>query len=760
MIEPAASLGNPPLCAARLLAMVWQPIFTIPQIVLVAAALLGLAMFAYVRCWRSHPWASASLLAMRLAVLAGLVTLLLGPSDMPPSGNLTQRTHLGVVLDLSESMLTEDCGGQTRVDRARASWLNPRHLDEWQRSCVLQLFGFGENLRPISWAELQQPDPPIMSGRGTYLARSLLSALDAQNNSGHEALLVLSDGHDTEDADLDEVASLARSRGTPIHTVSFGNASQRQDLALLTVPMQDYLLPGESGAILVKAFQFGLPDADTVLHLRSTDQQRDVPISFAGRSVVEVQLEIRQDEPGQYEYEVVLEPLATEVEQKNNRQRVFCQVQDRRLHVLMLEGQPYWDTKFLAQSLRKDERIELTQITQISPDNREALVSRAQEQSPQVPSTPEQWSRYDVVIVGSNLQQVIDLDAAGLISDFVMQQGGHLVFARGRCYDTTDDQGQAVADALSPVEPVVWDEQVWPDVDIRLVAASLQSSWLAAGKLGTDPADAIGHLPGLEAVRGVRRLKPATRVIAEGRSGGPSPGTHPAIVTMAAGRGQVVALLGHDAWRWSLRPPTEESLIGFYDAFWSNLVRWLVMGGDFQPGQQVSLKLSRQSLQLTDPVDVEVVFKEPVAAQQPWRLVWTDPSGQDQELSLRRVPGRAPRFRATISPQLVGVHEFTLLAPTSLPARQQQKLNVFDVNLERLETSAQPARLRTLAERTGGHFFAADESDEFLRIVAQQQQAKFIPPEPQYVWDQAGIMTLLLMWIGCEWLLRRLAGLL
>jgi hypothetical protein len=452
--------------------------------------------------------------------------------------------------------------------------------------------------------------------------------------------------------------------------------------------------------------------------------------------------------------------LAGEVEQKNNRQTVFCQVQDRRLHVLMLEGQPYWDTKFLAQSLRKDERIELTQITQISPDNRETLVSRAEQQSPRVPSTPEQWSRYDVVIVGSNVQQIIDRGVASQISDFVMQQGGHLVFARGRCYDPADNQGRAVADALSPVEPVVWDEQVWPDVDVRLVATSLQTSWLATGKLGTDPADAIGQLPGLEAVRGVRRLKPATRVIAEGRGGGPGGGTHPAIVTMAAGRGQVVALLGHDAWRWSLRPPTEESLIGFYDAFWSNLVRWLVMGGDFRPGQQVSLKLSRQSLQLADPVDVEVVFKEPVAARQPWRLVWTDPSGSDQGLALRRVPGRAPRFRATISPQLVGVHEFTLFTPTASPVRQQQKLNVFDVNLERLETSAQPARLQALAERTGGQFFEADESEKFLQIIAQQQLAKLVPPEPQYVWDQAGIMTLLLMWIGCEWLLRRLAGML
>jgi hypothetical protein len=742
------------------LGLLWRPIFTPPQIVLLAVVALGLAAFAYGRVRRAHPWASAMLLLMRLTALSVLVVLLLGPSDTPPATEAGERMPLAVVVDVSESMLTGDCEGRTRLETARRNWLTPRQVERLSRHCVVQLFGFAQRLLPLSWSELEQVDKAVRTGEPTDLRESLQSAIAAQRAGADAALLVLSDGHDTADADLQSVVSTAQARGIPIHTVAFGTESQPTDLVLQAVLRQDYLLPGEPGAILVRAYQFGLPQARTTLHLRYGSEHREIPIAFDGRGMVELQLEIKDEQPGQYEYQLLLDPLEAEVEQKNNQQTVFCQVQDRRIKVLMLEGQPYWDTKFLAQSLRKDERIELTQITQVSARNRETLVSRSDTQAPRVPSTPEGWGEYDVVVLGDDVSVLLNGRLAAQLRDFVLQQGGHVVFARGRCYDPTDVDGQTLAADLAAIEPVVWDDNVWQDVELRVTLGAVESSWLATSKMGADPSDALGQLPGLQAVQGVRRLKPSTRVLAEAISARNPSQTHPAIVTMAAGRGQVVALLGHDSWRWSLRPPTDESLVSFYDTFWSNLVRWLVMGGDFQPGHQVALKLSRQSLQLAEELEVEVVFKDPLTARGSWRIVWTDADGHDRELSLRRLPGRAPRFRTTVTPTATGVHQFELLTPGALPERQQQKLNVYDVSLERLETSARPQRLKQLAEATGGVFFDGNASEDFLEVIERQQLARQIPPEPRYVWDQAGIMTLLLMWIGSEWLFRRLAGLL
>jgi hypothetical protein len=374
--------------------------------------------------------------------------------------------------------------------------------------------------------------------------------------------------------------------------------------------------------------------------------------------------------------------------------------------------------------------------------------------------TAEQWSQYDVVIVGNELQQILDQRRADQLSDFVIEQGGHVVFACGRCYSPAQDGADSLAAALSRIEPVVWADDVAQGDEVRLVDDALADSWLAREKLAANPQDVIGKLPGLQALRTLRRLKPATRVIAETNAAGPLKAVHPAIVTMSTGRGQVVALLGHDAWRWSLRPPSDEELLGFYDMFWSNLIRWLVMGGDFQPGQQASLKLGRQSLQRADKVEVEVVFKDAAAAQLAWHIEWIDPQGRRRDLSLHRVPGRAPRFRTTVVPEVLGIHEFQLLSQAAAPDRPTVKLNVFDLNLERLETSARPARLMALSQGCGGRFLDVNSPDEFLKVMQRHQLSRQIPAEPQYVWDKPAILTALLTWIGCEWLLRRLAGLL
>jgi hypothetical protein len=744
----------------HLLAIIWQPVFTPPQIALVALLLAGLALFAYGRNWRGRPWASALLLLMRLGVVASLVLLLMGPSDVPAERESSTRGEVAVVLDISGSMLTPDCAEQTRLAVAAERWLGQPFRARLGRHAKLQLFGLGEQLSSLAAIDSGDLEKLAERGRGTHLAANLATLLDQQRQLELTALLVLSDGHDTQDASSAPVASLARSRKVPIHTVTFGSVSQRKDLALLSVPMQEYLLPGEPGALLVRAYQFGLPQAETVLHLRSGGEDRRVPISFAGRPLVELQLDIRQDEPGQYEYDLVLDPVASEVESKNNRQTVFCQVQPRGMSVLMLEGQPYWDTKFLAQSLRKDERIEFTQITQVSREKRETLVSRAGRSSPQIPHSAEEWSEYDVVILGTDVQKLLSVADARRLTEFVVQHGGHLVLARGRAYDRQARGGADLATALATVEPVIWDDAAWGDLALQVTPGAAESSWLAPAKLGTDPLDAIGQLPGLEMVQRVRRLKPGTRVLVEGRPRGDSATAHPAMVSMPAGNGQVVALLGHNAWRWSLRPPTDEALVTFYDTFWSNLIRWLIMGGEFQPGQRATLQLSRQSLQLADPLDVEVAFKSVAAAQADWQVQWSAPDGPARRVALRQMPGRLPRFRATLTPRATGVHQFELIMPTLSPPTQVQKLNVYDVNTERLETSARPQWLAQLAEATGGQAFAAtDAPDDVLRSIRRDQLARQVPAEPEYLWDRAGVMILLLMWMGCEWLLRRLAGL-
>jgi len=743
----------------RLTVWEWQPAGSPLHILAGALVLVLLAIWAYWPTLRRRPWAGALLLSMRLVSIAVLAVLLLGPSREVARSQAVRRPKLSILIDTSASMQVADVNGQPRIDFARQHWITPERWRALSAEFDVDLQRFDAQLQGLSLAGLEQPAKTLAIGTETRLAESVQSAL-TRIPSGDEggSLLVISDGHDSEQASIQPAAALARTKQITVHTVPLGGRTVEPDLALLAVPMQEYLLPNEPGAILVKVYQTGLADASTTLKWKQGDEVKSMPIEFRQRPMVEVQIPIQQAEPGQYEYQLEIAAVPGETEFANNSQRLFCDVQRRRMRVLLLEGQPFWDTKFLAQALRKDERIDLTQITQVSSRKRETLVTRSDRQAPVLPMNADGWSQYDVVIMGRGLERLLTGDSPKQLAEYV-EQGGHLVLARGAAWDRTTPEGQRLAADLSVIEPVEWGTGVWRNVTLTLTPAGRTYQWFSTTKMGLDVDKAFTRLPGFEVMPVVEREKPAAIVLARG-STSPNDAGRPALVTMTYGRGSVVGVLGEGVWRWSLLSADKQDLAGFYDTFWSNLVRWLTLGGDFQPGQQVSLQLSRATARLGDPLIIDVLYKlVPPAGAAP-KLELIDPQGGRRQVALSPVTGRDPRFRASLEPEAVGVHEVVLSAPGMTPAQQQRKFNVYQVENETFDTSANPLVLRMLSEHTGGECFEPDQADAWMAALKRQFQAQQMPPRREYIWDHWGVMAGLLTWMGLEWLLRRRVGLL
>ena len=138
------------------LAIVWQPVAPPLQIGLGAFVLCGLAVFAYVRVMSSHRTASTVLLVMRLCVIGAVATLLMGPSREEPQADSSQQSQLTILLDTSESMLTEDCGSDPRIEYVARQVLDRQQLSELQEDFQVNLLGFDERVHPVPLTRLQQ----------------------------------------------------------------------------------------------------------------------------------------------------------------------------------------------------------------------------------------------------------------------------------------------------------------------------------------------------------------------------------------------------------------------------------------------------------------------------------------------------------------------------------------------------------------------------------------------------------------------------
>ena len=748
----------------------WQPFFPPLPVIGAGVALLLLASLACARRARVQPGWAAMLLVMRLVLIVALTILLLGPSTMTKPTRTGTRAGLRVLLDTSASMQTADVNNQPRYEAASQQWLSADRLAALRDRFDIALFGFDDGLARLNEQALRSPAADAATGRHTKLFTSVRASLDAMHGSNHNdpsALLLLSDGRDTTDHTAASVARLARTGNVRIHTVALGGPNRQRDLRLTAHTDQPYLFAGETGRIRATLTQTNSPHARTTLRLTSapnnstqTSDSVTRPVAFKGQRQIEVTLPIHHDEPGTYRYDLSLDALPHEASQTNNSQPVFVRVTGERVNVLLLEGAPYWDTKFLAHALRRDERVSLRQITQLTQRRREQLVTRA-EPAGGVPTSLSELRPYDVIIVGRALSRVLPTATARLLPKYVTDHGGRLVFARSRAHEPNTDHGRAIADALSRISPVIWGRGVSRDVSMQLTERGrahpvFQSLAMQDARSAAAPER---QMPTLESLSAVRRIKPATRILARaGRHAATDARAQPApaIVTMPAGRGMVMAVLGQGLWRWRLASQQDAAPAGAFDRFWTGAVRWLAMGSAYRPGEPLSLRLSRRALPIDDTLAINVVRRFP-DAQTNANVTVTSPDGEKTRLDVSASDNARARSGVEFTPRTAGIHKVTLRSRV-LDAPQHARFSVYNVDEERVRSGADPHSLRHLARASGGRFFNSNESDQLLTALVRDEAAQNVPARPAYVWPRAWIMILLVGWAGAEWLLRRKAG--
>lgn len=739
------------------LAILYRPYFPPAVIGLVVVSALALAVWAWRRTRSGHPTMATVALVMRAVVIAVIGGLLMGPSVLPEQSEVPSRGTVHFLVDASGSMQTRDIDGGSRYGFVLERWLNPDRLAQLQREYDVRLYSFGDRVRATL------PDEGDATQRVSNVAESAYDLIGTMGSDTPDAnrdvtLVVLSDGRDTRGASVLPAAKLAQSRGVQVHGVTLGGVSMTRDLSLTAAPRQPYLMVNEPGQIDVRIHHTQAVGMASTLHIQASDGRvSHQPLTFtAEQPNVRVEVPIRHDKPGLYTYDLTLDPLPGEPEQTNNHQTVFVEVTGERMRVLVLEGQPYWDTKFLAQALRKDDRIELTQITQINRDRQERIVTRVDEPA-MPPDNLEQLARYDVIILGRSIENVLPLSAARDLARYVSERGGRVILARGRPYETDTRLGRGFGEAMAAIEPVVWGRGTLNGQGIDLTESGRAHAVFARLMQGTHQAPTARDLPVLAGLRQVQEAKPATRVLAT-----LSDGSTPAVVSMPYGRGMVTGVLGEGLWRWRLAASDNAALDGVFDAFWSDQVRWLVLGGDVGPGTDVSLRLSSRSIALEDELGIAVVLRGEAAAAKPMVTV-IDPDGQATGINLSDQQSADARYRGAFVPTKPGIYTVRVAPPfdTNAPFEPRQtKFTAYDSNTERLVTAADPSTLDTLSRETGGQTFNPDDPDALLQVLQRQRAARLVPPIPEFIWDQGWLMAGLLVWAGAEWLLRKKGGLL
>lgn len=722
---------------------VLDPILPLGAVVLLGLALAGLTAVVYRRAGARLPTAqNAVLLGFRLLGVALVVLLLLQPSrleEIPPP--VTDRVTL-VAVDDSRSMAQTDVPQGTRSQAARALLTDAALIqsDGAPADALTRLYRFGEDAAPLTTTNLL-----TATGASTRFHRSISTILASLGtNESARALFLLSDGHDFELTNPAKTGFAARQRGVPIYAVALGKQGKVRDVSVRITSYQPYCYVKQkariSGAVRLIGCELETINVELVRGDQVVQTQR---LRGGDEPELAVFFDVTEPAVGQFEYELRATPLDGEHDRENNRALTYLNVIDQQIQVLFLEGAPYWDTTFLQRSLLRNDKMNVDSIVQYAEGKARVVRKKAGETELKIPASPEEWRRYDVIVLGRSVEKLLPAEALRQLEAYVKDHGGTVVFSRGRAF------GENTPNTL---EPVIWSTQ--PTEHVRL-QVSREGQALAPFRALTGPGTE-DQVPELIAGYGVVEKQPLTAILAATQNpggGDPTPG----MVHRRLGDGQVLSVGVDGLWRWAFNAKVE-GVNTLFDRFWDQMILWLMAGRDFLPTQQFSLRASSANIPLGEKIYFRAVIRDATTKIREVPLVIAHEKNEAGRTTLTATDLATPdKLTAEFLPAKPG--KFTATAKFPDGTSQTARFIVFDDNLEQTEVATDTTYLRKLCESSGGKLLAPDELGKLLDELKNDKVDAAPTRKLTSAWDRVWVFWLIGALFGMDWYLRRRWGL-
>ena len=678
-------------------------------------------------------------------------------------------------------------------------------LEQLQAKYTVRFMQFGREA--VESADL---GPPPVAGSPLRSLTDFTGALTKlQGNYPPENLagaVLLSDVRHNGPVPPDEIARRMGMQGSVICPVVVGSAAGTRDASILEVSHANSIFLGDR--LRVKA--------DLKLD-RLAGRQVKVTFSRTGKVLktetmevpdetwrTSVQFDDTPETKGIFSWKVKIEPLEGEQFPQNNEWNFQAAVSDDRTNVLLIDNHPRWEFRYLRNLFDSRDKSVQLQYVLIHPDQvagadpLPAIPAAAgrpfgQSEATRLPAKPEEWRKFDVIILGDVPPGVITAEVWNIVRDCVNNHGAMLVLVAGKDY-LPHAFTSAVAQELIPVKyrPSQADFIVPPEPVYRfsLTAEGRQSPIFSQSMDGFESARIWEQMPVLrwrhphdgvkEGSRVLAWAGPATEEQGEGASAAATAGKTKAdpagelirrkalesknalVVAAQAGLGKVVMLAFDQTWRF--RYGVGDT---YHHRFWGQLVRWGAgeslpsgspsarLGTDaltYAPGQPVLITARLRDAQFRPVTDARIKAEilrdgQPVAS----RLLDYRPDSQG--IYEGRIEGLVEPGNYRVALSGPGVDSL-VAADGQGPVSQGITVSAGSNPVELADLTVDPGLAGRLAALSGGKAVgltdAATIADLFgpgTRIVVEQKETS--------LWDNWIILLAAVAALTAEWILRR-----
>lgn len=617
-------------------------------------------------------------------------------------------------------------------------------------------------------------------------------------------IVIFTDGRHNGIKPVEPIAQRFGVQKVPVHTVLLGKWSEPpRDAAVVSVTAADMVHTNDNVLISTEVKLDGLAGTNVMVRLfdgTNMVDSRAVQISSASlRRKVDFPHAPRI--PGLHYYSAGIDMVAGETCTNNNSQKMPVMVSGDQTRMLIIEGRPRWEFRYLKNLFSGRDtsvRMQYVLMNQESIDRVEkkplppASTQRAADDSEagSLPLTEQEWMKFDVIVLGDVDPAALGTGNMAILQKFVTDRGGVLIAISGQMYMPHAYTGTPVAGVL-PVSFFATERAVTtaPESSFR-IALTGEGMENVIMRLDNDADRSAAIWAGLpeihwrHSIRGVRDGAsvlayavppdaPPYIQLADGKS---NPDLaefqkrkayereNALVVLGNAGLGRVLFMSFDHSWR--LRYKQGDT---YHHRFWGQAIRlnnpyrmpygtaFLKIGTDksrYQPEEKiaVNVRVLNHDFAPVTGANLGVTVMAGDRRVMDGRLEYIKDSAGVYRCAL----GALPEGEYTV--ELAGAGAGQLIAGERLQKLQAEFSVVGSPPSELVELAADDGLAGRIASFSGGKVLGLEDAPRLAGMFGKSREV-VVTREQYDIWKSLPLLLGLLLVLGAEWLTRKKAGL-
>jgi len=742
---------------------------------------MGATVYYYRRTYRQFGRRFLVISAtLRMLALLTLLGCLFQPNWIT-STTRTLKGRVVVLIDQSGSMNRRDLrDGPTRWEQARAVLLTDGGglLDALADRFDVRCWAFADGATSIDADTLHRIKDA--EGLATWMGQSLSESVVDLQNRQLAGIVIVSDGQHNGENDP---GPIAQEWGAPVCTVPIGHKREKdfKDIILTDLTAPERVVRNEPMVFTARVQVTGYATKDVQVRLRDEDRAiADTVVRLkGGEEPTEVQLRHVPTRKGRITFTATVPPEAAEDEPGNNTRTVEVEVIEPTIDVLYVEGALRFEFKFLRRVLVSDPNLRVVSLLQTGPNTYykqigSGLVARA---GPEAAANvgfpdPDELREFEVIIFGDFDANALSPAQLRSVAEAVEKRGAAFIMLGGnRTFGAGGFAGTPIADILPVVMRSRNDGQENKPFQVAPTSEGLRHPVL---RLDADEDKNLALWKSMPPVDGCNRVlgaKLGAKVLLRHELrrlevGGPR------MIVLAVqryGKGKTVALTADSTWRWRFQMLGQGGDETLYDAFWRQMLRWLLPDKD-KPDKDVKLvwltlgeQGRKRRFRPGQTVRLEATVLTPegqLANDASVRGTLYLPGGTDRRrlpLTLKRMADVDGRYQVPCDLRRLGSYRVVVSADRGGVSLGKDELafQVGTTSDELKQLDPDPERLRALAQTTGGRMFSRATAGQIATYLQPADTTLTEPPRERRLWHSPTVLLLFFLLLGLEWFLRR-----